>query len=92
MQQLVTILVVMIDIHIHVTQTIGLIGMDFILYNYYLLYIDISLIYSHGTRCAGEIAAARNNSVCGVGVAYDSMVAGKTFESEIKFVQFNSFV
>jgi proprotein convertase subtilisin/kexin type 2 len=31
---------------------------------------------SHGTRCAGEIAAARDNGVCGVGVAYDSMVAG----------------
>ncbi|KAL3464673.1 peptidase S8/S53 domain-containing protein [Aspergillus heterothallicus] len=29
----------------------------------------------HGTRCAGEIAAARNN-VCGVGVAYDSKVSG----------------
>merc|ERR1719402_967549 len=31
---------------------------------------------SHGTRCAGEVAAALNNDVCGVGVAYDSMVAG----------------
>uniref|UniRef100_A0A915D2X5 Neuroendocrine convertase 2 n=1 Tax=Ditylenchus dipsaci TaxID=166011 RepID=A0A915D2X5_9BILA len=31
---------------------------------------------SHGTRCAGEIAAARDNGVCGVGVAYDSRVAG----------------
>lgn len=30
---------------------------------------------NHGTRCAGEIAAARND-VCGVGVAYDSKVAG----------------
>ncbi|OAX84642.1 hypothetical protein ACJ72_00977 [Emergomyces africanus] len=29
----------------------------------------------HGTRCAGEIAAVRNN-VCGVGVAYDSKVSG----------------
>lgn len=29
----------------------------------------------HGTRCAGEIAAGRNN-MCGVGVAYDSKVAG----------------
>lgn len=28
------------------------------------------------TRCAGEIAAARDNGVCGVGVAYDSKVAG----------------
>ncbi|RMD39928.1 hypothetical protein DV735_g5208, partial [Chaetothyriales sp. CBS 134920] len=29
----------------------------------------------HGTRCAGEIAAVRNN-VCGIGMAYDSRVAG----------------
>ncbi|KAK2768582.1 pheromone processing endoprotease [Arachnomyces sp. PD_36] len=29
----------------------------------------------HGTRCAGEIAAARNNA-CGVGVAYDSRISG----------------
>lgn len=29
----------------------------------------------HGTRCAGEVAAARND-VCGVGVAYDSKIAG----------------
>lgn len=29
----------------------------------------------HGTRCAGEIAAAKND-ICGVGVAYDSRVSG----------------
>ncbi|KAJ5606277.1 Proprotein convertase P [Penicillium lagena] len=29
----------------------------------------------HGTRCAGEVAASKND-VCGVGVAYDSKVAG----------------
>lgn len=29
----------------------------------------------HGTRCAGEIAAARNN-VCGVGLAYDANISG----------------
>ncbi len=29
----------------------------------------------HGTRCAGEVSAAKNN-VCGVGVAYDSNIAG----------------
>lgn len=33
--------------------------------------------YSHGTRCAGEVAAARDNGVCGVGVAYDSKIAGE---------------
>ena len=29
----------------------------------------------HGTRCAGEVSAAKND-VCGVGVAYDSKIAG----------------
>ncbi|KAK6463888.1 peptidase S8/S53 domain-containing protein [Scheffersomyces coipomensis] len=29
----------------------------------------------HGTRCAGEIAAVKND-VCGIGVAYDSQVSG----------------
>lgn len=31
---------------------------------------------SHGTRCAGEVASKRDNGICGVGVAYDSKVAG----------------
>ncbi|KAI8079316.1 peptidase S8/S53 domain-containing protein [Thamnidium elegans] len=30
---------------------------------------------SHGTRCAGQIAAVKND-VCGVGIAYESKVAG----------------
>ncbi|XP_061678705.1 furin (paired basic amino acid cleaving enzyme) b [Syngnathoides biaculeatus] len=30
----------------------------------------------HGTRCAGEVAAAANNGVCGVGVAYNAKVGG----------------
>ncbi|KAI1259978.1 peptidase S8/S53 domain-containing protein [Xylariaceae sp. FL1019] len=29
----------------------------------------------HGTRCAGEVSAAKND-VCGIGVAYDSNIAG----------------
>ncbi|RMI97943.1 hypothetical protein CDV36_016167 [Fusarium kuroshium] len=36
----------------------------------------------HGTRCAGEVAAARND-VCGVGVAYDSKVAGLRILSKL---------
>ena len=32
---------------------------------------------SHGTACAGEIVMARDNNVCGVGVAYDASMAGK---------------
>ncbi|XP_023337148.1 furin-like protease kpc-1 isoform X3 [Eurytemora carolleeae] len=30
----------------------------------------------HGTRCAGEVSASANNSVCGVGVAYNSRIGG----------------
>lgn len=30
---------------------------------------------THGTRCAGEIAAGKNN-VCGVGLAYDAKISG----------------
>ncbi|KTW26570.1 kexin KEX2 [Pneumocystis jirovecii RU7] len=30
---------------------------------------------THGTRCAGEVAAVRN-TVCGIGVAYESKVSG----------------
>jgi furin len=31
---------------------------------------------SHGTRCAGEVAAAANNSNCCVGVAYNAKIGG----------------
>lgn len=34
------------------------------------------LFSSHGTRCAGEVAAVANNSICGVGVAYDANIGG----------------
>ncbi|KAK3877496.1 hypothetical protein Pcinc_017822, partial [Petrolisthes cinctipes] len=30
----------------------------------------------HGTRCAGEVAADSNNSICAVGVAYEASVGG----------------
>jgi hypothetical protein len=42
-----------------------------------LLIPYLDSIFSHGTRCAGEVAAARDNGVCGVGVAYDSKIAGE---------------
>ncbi|XP_019643744.1 PREDICTED: furin-like protease kpc-1 [Branchiostoma belcheri] len=32
--------------------------------------------HEHGTQCAGVIAAAANNSFCGVGVAYRAQIAG----------------
>ena len=43
----------------------------------FLIYTHI--FCSHGTRCAGEVSAARDNGICGVGVAYDSKVAGLFF-------------
>ena len=30
----------------------------------------------HGTSCAGEIAMAKSNNNCGVGVAYNSFITG----------------
>lgn len=36
----------------------------------------------HGTRCAGEVSAVKND-VCGVGVAYDSKIAGVRILSAI---------
>ncbi|NXK70130.1 PCSK4 convertase, partial [Sylvietta virens] len=30
----------------------------------------------HGTRCAGEVAAAANNGICGAGVAYNARIGG----------------
>ena len=35
-------------------------------------------VFSHGTRCAGEVAAEANNSVCCVGVAYNAKIGGKS--------------
>lgn len=31
---------------------------------------------SHGTRCAGEVAAEANNGICGVGVAFNARIGG----------------
>ena len=38
--------------------------------------IPCRMVYSHGTRCAGEIAAKANNSFCGVGVAFNAKIGG----------------
>lgn len=37
------------------------------------------LISSHGTRCAGEVAAEANNGICGVGVSFNASVGGKGY-------------
>lgn len=31
----------------------------------------------HGTRCAGEVAAEANNSICSVGIAFDAKIGGE---------------
>ncbi|VDO44388.1 unnamed protein product, partial [Onchocerca flexuosa] len=36
----------------------------------------LNKINGHGTRCAGEIAMAPNNSFCGVGIAYNAKIGG----------------
>lgn len=54
--------------------TTGLIGK---LYFYSKSKLYLFFFCSHGTRCAGEVAAARDNLICGVGVAYDSKIAGE---------------
>ncbi|XP_033633885.1 furin-1-like isoform X2 [Asterias rubens] len=33
-------------------------------------------INRHGTRCAGEVAALANNSICSVGIAYNARIGG----------------
>ncbi|XP_059621906.1 furin-like protease 1 [Phlebotomus argentipes] len=37
---------------------------------------DISDSNRHGTRCAGEVAATANNSLCAVGIAFGASVGG----------------
>ncbi|KFO07497.1 Proprotein convertase subtilisin/kexin type 4, partial [Balearica regulorum gibbericeps] len=36
----------------------------------------LTLPLRHGTRCAGEVAAAANNQICGAGIAYNARVGG----------------
>ena len=36
----------------------------------------MAFVFRHGTRCAGEVAAAIGNEKCVVGVAYNSKVGG----------------
>ena len=38
---------------------------------------------SHGTGCAGIIAAVRDNGVCGVGGAYDATITGTLLPSAL---------
>ena len=36
----------------------------------------------HGTRCAGEVAATANNSICAVGVAFHAQVGGNRLHAK----------
>ena len=38
----------------------------------------------HGTSCAGIAAASRNDSTCGVGVAYDANLSGRLLREHSK--------
>lgn len=42
----------------------------------------------HGTRCAGEVAAVFNNSVCSVGVAHGASIGGRLVVLSIYVVLF----
>lgn len=35
------------------------------------------ICFSHGTRCAGEVAMEANNSYCGVGIAFNARIGGE---------------
>lgn len=43
----------------------------------FFLSLQLFSFSRHGTRCAGEVAAAANNGVCGVGVAYNAKIGGE---------------
>lgn len=60
---------------------------------FYSLCVLLFSLSRHGTRCAGEVAAAANNGVCGVGVAYNAKIGGENcifFKLEI-IHEFNVF-
>ena len=44
-----------------------------------IIILNVHYVSSHGTRCAGEIAAEADNDVCGVGISYNAGIGGKKF-------------
>lgn len=40
----------------------------------------------HGTRCAGEVAAVANNSLCSLGIAYHASVGGKAIYFQFQLI------
>ena len=51
----------------------------------------LNFFSSHGTRCAGAAAANANNSVCGVGIAYEADIAGKIKKKKKRFLSKSEF-
>lgn len=45
---------------------------------------------SHGTNCAGVIAASANNSYCGVGIAYDAKIGALRILSGVNTVPYHT--
>ena len=46
-------------------------------FNYQFIFrYDFSDSNRHGTRCAGQVAATPNNSLCIVGIAYNAQIGG----------------
>ncbi len=41
---------------------------------------------SHGTSCAGEVGMARDNGVCGAGVAYDCNIGGESYAGMASYI------
>ena len=54
------------------------------------------IFFRHGTRCAGEVAATANNSICSVGVAYHAGIGGnfvnKVAKRQVLIGQFGDHV
>ena len=52
--------------------------------------ITIQCSFSHGTRCAGEIAAKANNKDCGVGIAHGCNIGGKIYHVTFNHLFYSS--
>ena len=48
----------------------------------------LKYFFSQGTKIAGVIAAQANNSICGVGVAFNSRIGGKKNLQTVWFLSY----
>ena len=51
---------------------------------------DYSNENNHGTRCAGEVAAAKND-ICSTGVAYDTSIGGGLEIGHVTYIVFSKY-